>query len=392
MISVQAQEVLTAHWRDPGFTCPNSRTYPWLWLWDSCFHSIVWAQLGDTERALSELTTALSAQDSDGFIPHVLYLDGSTDHELFWGRAHTSSITQPPIYGHAIAELARGGTAIPADLLDRATAGFNFLFESRRRSSAGLIELVHPWESGCDHSPRWDDLVLGSSAFDEQVWYRRKGELLHGIQRSPSGAPISNDEFAVGSVAFSAMTAFCATELAGVTGDTALLRHAAEVSTALAERWEPELRTWVDDGPTAAGSGRVRTVEALLPLLTIDAMGGGTRAMTQAVAGLVADELCDIQAFAGEFGSRQVHLDEPTYLPTTYWRGPSWPQLNYLLWLGLKRVGKFAEAAHLARRSRLGAQRSGLAEYWDADTARPGGAVPQSWTTLAICMEQSGDA
>ena len=395
MMSDQAHEVLAAQWREPGFTCPNSKTYPWLWLWDSCFHSIVWAELGDTERALSELTTALSAQDVDGFVPHVIYLDGSTDHEQFWGRANTSSITQPPIYGHAIAELARRGIAIPLDLLERATAGLNFLFESRRRSTAGLIELVHPWESGCDHSPRWDDLILASSGvpasagFDEQTWFRRKGELLQGIQRKAGGAPIHNDDFPVGSVAFSAMTVFCAAELAGVTGDTALLRHAADVSAALAERWEPQLRTWVDDGPTALGSGRVRTAEALLGVLALPVMGSGNSAMTQAVAGLVADELSDVRAFAGEFGARQVHVDEPTYLPTTYWRGPSWPQLNYLLWIGLLRVGKFAEASQLARNSRLGAQRSGWAEYWDADTGRPGGAVPQSWTTLAICMSAS---
>ena len=79
MISEQAYEVLAAQWREPGFTCPNSKTYPWLWLWDSSFHAIAWAHLGDAERAVTELTTALSAQDTDGFVPHVLYLDGSQD-------------------------------------------------------------------------------------------------------------------------------------------------------------------------------------------------------------------------------------------------------------------------------------------------------------------------
>ena len=28
----------------------------------------------------------------------------------------------------------------------------------------------------------------------------------------------------------------------------------------------------------------------------------------------------------------------------------------------------------------------GLAEYWDADTGTGGGAVPQSWTGLAVVM------
>jgi len=397
MISTQAHQVLDAQWREPGFTCPNSTTYPWLWLWDSCFHAIVWQQLAQTDRALAELTTVLAAQDADGFVPHVQYLDGSTAHDSFWGRRHTSSITQPPMYGHAIAELARKGVAIPSDLLERATAGLNFLFERRRRTASGLIEIVHPWESGCDHSPRWDDLVLGDAEFDEQTWFRRKGELLQGIERLRGGAPIWNNEFAVGSVAFSALTAFCAAELAEVTGDKALLSQAVDVSEALSNRWEPELRTWVDDGPTATGSGRVRTVEALLPLLTLPLLSlpsmtqpsgrSSSAVYSQEIANLVASELCDADAFAGEFGERQVHRDEPTYLTSTYWRGPSWPQLNYLLWIGLKRVGRFAEAAQIAHSSYSGAVQSGWAEYFDADTGRAYGAVPQSWTTLAICMD-----
>src|SRR5690606_25583730 len=78
-----AREVLEVHWREPGFTCPNGTTYPWLWLWDSCFHSIVWAELGEPERALSELRTALLPASPDGFVPHLRYLDGSDVHQSF---------------------------------------------------------------------------------------------------------------------------------------------------------------------------------------------------------------------------------------------------------------------------------------------------------------------
>ena len=226
-----AREVLEQHWRAQGFTCPNGTTYPWLWLWDSCFHSIVWAELGEAERAVSELAVALSGQDADGFVPHLLYLDRSDTHDAFWGRPATSSITQPPIYGHTIAELGRRGIDVPADTVERATAGLRFLLERRRRSRAGLIELVHPWESGCDHSPRWDDLIVPPAAgagrstvdpYDGERWFERKGELLAGIHRSRSGSPLWNDDFAAGSVAFSAITVFCVDELVSVTGDASL--------------------------------------------------------------------------------------------------------------------------------------------------------------------------
>ena len=109
VLAASARRCWSAHWRDPGFTCPNATTYRWLWLWDSCFHSVVWAELGEAERAVSELEVALSGQDADGFVPHLGYLDGSSVHDGFWGRHGWSSITQPPVYGWTVAELDRRG-------------------------------------------------------------------------------------------------------------------------------------------------------------------------------------------------------------------------------------------------------------------------------------------
>ena len=76
-------------------------------------------------------------------------------HAEFWGRPGTSSITQPPMYGHAVAELVRRGVDVDADVVDRAGRGLRFLLESRVRDGVGPV-IVHPWESGCDDSPRWD--------------------------------------------------------------------------------------------------------------------------------------------------------------------------------------------------------------------------------------------
>ncbi len=388
-----ARCVLEQHWRAPGFTCPNGTTYPWLWLWDSCFHSIVWADLGAPDRALSELRVTLEGQGPSGFVPHLRYLDGTRRFDEFWqhrptsGAPSTSSITQPPVYALTVAELARRGIEVPDDLVERAAAGLWFLLARRRRSRAGLIELVHPWESGCDHSPRWDDLMApaslrpstgaGADAYDEQRWFERKGELLDTVQRDEHGAPLWNDEFAVGSVAFSAITAHGARLLATLTGDASLGDAADDLAASLATRWDPQRRTWVDDGPTARGSGRVRTAEALLPVLV---------ERDPEVVAVVAGELTDAAALGGEFGPAQVHRDEPTYRPNSYWRGPSWPQLDDLLVRGLAASGTEAGragAVEVAAGSALGAWRSGWAEYWDPDDAAPGGAVPQSWTTLA---------
>lgn len=389
-----ARAVLAAHWREPGFTCPNATTYPWLWLWDSCFHSIVWAELGEDERALSELSTALAAIGPTGFVPHLRYLDGTRRFDEFWGIGpqgpgpSTSSITQPPVHALALSELVRRGVEVPEPLVDRSVEALRFLVQRRRRSTAGLVELVHPWESGCDHSPRWDDLMAapgtGTRAageedpYDETHWFDRKGELLATIERDEHGAPLANPAFAVGSVAFTAITAHAGRLVGDLTGDAQLLAAAGELAEALAARWDHELETFVDDGPTAAGSGRVRTAEALLGVLVVH---------DPAVVRSVAAQLTDPTALGGAFGPAQVHRSEPTFRRRSYWRGPSWPQLDHLLVLGLASSGD-ADGQDAARRigaaARAGAWRSGWAEYWDPDDGAPGGAVPQSWSTLAL--------
>jgi hypothetical protein len=384
-----ARAVLEAHWRPEGYTCPNATTYPWLWLWDSCFHAVVWAELGDADRAATELGSALSGIDDDGFVPHLGYLAGGAIHADFWGRVpdaprlEWSSITQPPVYGWAAAELLRRGVRLDGSVVDAAAAGLRFLLTDRARSPSGLVQLVHPWESGCDHSPRWDDLMAPESAgsdvdpYDEERWFARKGELLATVERSPGGAPLHNAAFPVGSVAFTAICAWSARELAAATGDRGLAAVADGAAAALEERWDRERHTWVDDGPTAEGSGRIRTAEALLPVL-VDHRPD--------VVDAVVAALTEPGGFGAPYGPWGVDPREPTFRRGSYWRGPSWPQIDLLLWWGLRSAGRADAAAALAAGTRSGAVRSGWAEYWDADTASAGGAAPQSWTTVAVLM------
>lgn len=367
--------VLDRHWVAAGYAAPNATVYPWLWLWDSCFHALVWAELGD-ERAVVELSSALAAQEPvSGFVPHMSYVLDPGAATEFWGRRGASSITQPPMYGHAVAELVRRGLAVPDELVARAGAGLDFLLLHRRRSGDGLVELVHPWESGCDDSPRWDDLCPGPG-WEHGRWRAHKGSLVATVRRSAQGAPLANPAFPVASVGFNALVAFNAAELATVTGDARLRAAGAEVAAAVADRYDDALATWVDSGPSATGSGRIRVTDAMLALLVDDS---ATRAAAAAAA------LVDPAGFGAPYGPWHVHRAEPTRTPTTYWRGPTWPQLDYLLWLGLRRHGR-PEADLVAAGTRAGAVLSGLAEYWNPETGQGLGAVPQSWTGVVLLM------
>jgi hypothetical protein len=390
--AVEAHALLERHWRPPGFCVPNAMTYPWQWLWDSCFHAVCWAHLGEGARAVAELGNVLAHQAPDGFVPHLTYWDGSGIHAEFWGRPGTSSITQPPIYGHAVAELVRRGIAVPEPTVARARRGLDFLLDrtgSDPGSARGAAPVIlHPWESGCDDSPRWDAWCPDGWTFAR--WKQRKGDLIEALHfdgRSPTGSRA----FEVASPGFAALVAFNARELAEVTGDDSQLDRVDAVVAWLTERWRPERTTWADEvqvGPpgaaasstaaaTAVSTAAVRTLDALLPVLVTDDEAAIDAAFATAL---------DDAAFGGPFGPAAVHRDEPAFDPTAYWRGPAWPQLTNLLWVAAVRRGRSTVADDLAGRLVAGARRSGLAEYWHPDTGEGLGAVPQSWAALAAVV------
>ena len=362
-----------------GYTAPNTEIYPWLWLWDSCFHSLVWQALGHTDRALAELRNVFAYQDESGFVPHMGYALEPSAGEALWGRVGSSSISQPPMFGHTIASLVRDGVPVERQIVDAATAGLRFLLDRRPRID-GLIEVVHPWETGCDDSPRWDHFCPGGD-FDLSVWRDHKSQLVMTIERGRSGEPVSNPAFGAAPVGFSAMVAWNARELASVTGDGSLLAAADTVADALVDRWNGHLRSWVDAGPSAETSGRIRTADALCALLVVE----DPQQRSDALA-----ELADDAAFGSRHGPRGVHMAEPTYDPRTYWRGPVWPQLAYLLWIATGRnQSTQALSGEIGAGLVRGAVASGFAEYWDGDTGRGGGAAPQSWAGLALVLAKT---
>lgn len=104
-IRSRALQVLVSHWdSDRGHTYPHTSTYAHQWLWDSCFVSICWDELGEYEKALTELSNALSSQFADGFMPHIRYASPNSQRGT---RTDVSSFTQPPIYAHTARVLVK---------------------------------------------------------------------------------------------------------------------------------------------------------------------------------------------------------------------------------------------------------------------------------------------
>jgi hypothetical protein len=367
----RCRSVLESAWKSqPGYTSPNPKQYPWQWLWDSCFHAIAWAALGD-RRAVIEMESLFSKLLPSGFLPNMLYHTSPYNGFWMWRRRGHSTITQPPMYGHTLRVLHESGFDIN-HLLAPATKALHYLIDSRLDPRTGLVKIYHPWESGCDDSPRWDRWMLGG-AYNRARWNLTKFALTQTMKVRGGGA-VGNRSFRVCSSMFNALVAFNAFELARLTGDEHLVRKARGIAGALEKTWSSEHGTWVDLLPGSARvSSSVATHEAFLPLLVVENEEQRNEAWSHLTS----------QAFLRPHGIAGVSTQEPSYNPDGYWRGGCWPQICYLLWVAAVRQQRDERTLiePLIVRGILG---SDFAEYWNPETGAPLGAQPQSWSPVVM--------
>ena len=385
-LSARVLGLLEQHWDGGrGFCVPNATVYPHLWLWDSCFHAIIWAHLGDS-RAPRELGAVLAGQLPDGLVPHMRY--GGAPPDTWLGPLPTtSSLAQPPMFGHAIRVLRSRGIAVPAETITRARRGLDWLW-SRRRTDRDLLYVVHPWEAGNDHSPRWDGWGAPGTTrenYDRAARTAWNKARMRDVIFHDDGAASWSSTFVACPAGFNAYVAFNIAELAVVLGDLELAERADRITAAMDEHlWDESQGLWCDLSLLGGGGALATTPisDGVMGSLVTNDAGRADRALAQL-------ELPD--RFGAPFGPTNVARSDPAYDPRMYWRGAAWPHLNYLLWLALRRGRRIDEAAALAERTREAAVRSGWAEYWDPETGDGLGAIPQSWTGLALAMTRTGE-
>ncbi|TCA45444.1 glycoside hydrolase family 37 [Rhizobium pisi] len=74
-------------------------------------------------------------------------------------------------------------------------------------------------------------------------------------------------------------------------------------------------------------------------------------AATPAQAARLLEHLSDETTFGGDFVLPNATRDDPAFADNVYWRGRIWPNVNYMVWLGLRRYGFMGEASKLASQS-----------------------------------------
>src|SRR5262245_54002433 len=180
--------------RHGTYTVPAHGLYPYQWCWDTGAIVLGWASVGEWEQAWGELDKLFSAQWPSGMVPHIVFWEEGGDYfpgPDVWGTRRdppTTGITQPPLPVSAAARLFTGdpdrGRARRrlGRLWPRLVAWLGWSERARAGPHRAAV-VVHPWESGMDNSPAWDEPLAATPRASHEHLERRDTQTVAATQR-----------------------------------------------------------------------------------------------------------------------------------------------------------------------------------------------------------------
>jgi hypothetical protein len=378
-IEERCRAVLAASWADGerdgvpyGYTRPSPTRYPWQWYWDSCFAAIVWRRF-DPARSRSELESLLRASRDDGFIGHVTFWDHPISFKrlLYYNvdsrSSPMTSTIQPPLLAWAW-RIAVGDPAVEP----RIARHHEWLLANRDLEGDGLLWLIQPDESGLDSSPKYDPVWGWRSharwGFPLLVARSR----WHGWDARrirAKGHPV-----------------LCEVMTNVLWGLSRLATGEPSITPALVDRlWDADSGLFLDEAQPGGARPLVDTWAALSPLALPD--------LPEEIGHRLVERILDPERYWLRHPPPSVSAAEPSFSPNRgpgwklrYWRGPSWINAAWMLWIGMLRLGYEAEAREMVARLVPMIEREGLREYYDPLTGEGLGAREFAWTSLIAEM------
>jgi hypothetical protein len=399
-----ALSVLTRNHRN-GYTVPAEGLYPFQWCWDSGPIALGWAAAGRWDAAWAELERLLSAQWPSGLVPHIVFW--SRDDTYFPGpdvwatdrNPPTTGLTQPPLPVSAATRLF----AEDPDR-DRASAAFRSLWPGlvkwlawmgrARRGPHGAVVAVHPWESGMDNSPSWDEplsavpeathihierrdvATVSARERPSQREYRQYLGIVEVLRAAgwDTERQAGTSPFAVEDPCLTAIAARAGADLVSV-GQMAGLDSSEPARLAEAARagldalWDEEL-------------GWYRPYDLLQQRSIGPATSTGLVALWAGVDRRRVRRVMERYESWSRVGPGAIPTTDPghrTFDPIRYWRGPVWVLVNWLVADGLAGSGFVEQAASLRARTRALVEEA-FSEYYDPRTGTGIGGKGFSWS------------
>ena len=180
----EAKEILLGN-RKNGYTLPtNNKLYPAQWNWDSAFIALGYSHF-NLDFSITEIETLLDGQWDDGMVPHILFHEKDTSYfpnHTTWKcgkNIPSSGITQPPVLAIILKKIIENNhlnddqNSRILKILIKVKKYHEWFIKFRDPNKTGLVSILHPWESGYDNSPIWDE-PMNNILVDKELNYQRR--------------------------------------------------------------------------------------------------------------------------------------------------------------------------------------------------------------------------
>lgn len=410
-LAAAAVAVLNKNWAG-SHTLPATGLYPHQWSWDSGFIALGLRHI-DADRAQQELESLLNGQWEDGRLPQIIY-DVTRDDDYspgasFWKSTDhpdapivpTTGLIQPPNHAWAAWEVHRinPDASTRNGFLNRVypnlVAWHEYLGTRRDRGGRGLASVVHPWESGMDNSPLWDEAL--ARVPDTPRHEIRRPDLQHAdAAERPSAKEygrffwlaeqyrdhgcddlLGEDSFVLEDPAFNALWARSELALADIARSIGKdpMPHEARaqlLTEALETLFDSELGLYTARDVNTGALVRKATISGIIPLILPQLRQAESVLGALMGPGFLGD---------GPYMVPSYDLRAEDFEPAQYWRGPAWFNMTWLVIFGLRVQGAHEqEAQRLAANLQQLALEHGFPEYIDPVTGAPHGTRNFSWT------------
>jgi putative isomerase len=311
---------------------PSKILYVGLWAWDAYFHAIAYRHI-DMTLAKDQIRVVLDHQRPDGMLPDAVHDEGVITELNF---PITADVTKPPLLSWAAWKLYEidHDREFLEEIYEGVVRWNDWWFKVNDIDGDGLCEYQHPYSSGLDDSPLWDEGMPVTSPDLNTYLYLQ----MENLARMARVLDLNQD----------------------------------------AEYWDQRkddllerMLRYLWDEPTGLFLVQLqgRPVQVLTPFSLFPLLTGK---LPENIARRLVEHLKDPETFWARYPVPTVAHNDLKFTNTVMWRGPVWINVNYLLVEGLERSGFSQEAQQLRQRTlEMVSLSKDIFEYYDPETGEP---------------------
>ena len=352
------------------YTVPSRNLYKHQWSWDSGWIIYGLNIINKTDLSEKEIEHLFFHQWNNGLIPSIVFNLLDIDYypgpnvwrvnefaEKLTLKSNTTGIIQPPIHASACLDIYKSNKNIKflENIFPKLMLWHKYLYNERDPYNEGLVYIRHPWESGMDNSPLWDnslnrikitEFIYSKDRVDNKkvnvserptdLTYERYISLIEIFKKCNYDEKkiFENTEFAIQDVLFNTLLLKSNYALHEISN---ILKK--DLDTNLINQWINKTKNsinkklynnnfYYDYDIIKNKYIEIKTITGLSPIIFVNCE------KKKQLINILKDNFLDIKNH--NYSISSIDRYDSNFDEINYWRGPTWVNLTWLLLSGIK--------------------------------------------------------